>query len=139
MPVACYSLIMYLSIGFNIILFVALLAILIKYFMLKREDREFEAEIQRRLQTSVDVDRGQVGDFSIGSLEDLLAEDERRPLLQSQIIRRVPNQQTSSNASSVVSDDTFVHHRPPAYMHMKTFKPETEKQKETKDENETKV
>jgi len=122
------------------IFFVALLAILIKYLKLKREDREFEAEIQRRLQTTVDVDRfaGRVGNFSIESLEDLLAEEnERQPLLQSQIIRRPP-QATYSNASSI-SDNTFLTHKPPEYMNMKTFKPEPEKSKETKDTNETKV
>ncbi len=142
MPVSCHSLIMYLSIGFNIILFVALLAILVKYFKLKREDREFEAEIHRRLHTSGDVDRfaGRVGDFSIESLENLLAEEnERAPLLQSQIIRRQTQQQTHSNTSSVVSDNTFLNHRPPPHMSMKTFKPETTKENQTTDINETKV
>jgi hypothetical protein len=136
MPITCHSVVMYSSVGFNFLLLVALVTVLVKYFKLKREDREFEAEISRRLHTPhVDPVRGIVGQFSIGSLENLLAidENERAPLLnrsQNQIIRPSRSQQNYSNASTV-SDDTFLNHRPPDYMNMKTFKPEPEKPKQT--------
>jgi hypothetical protein len=130
LPVSCHSVVLYLSLTFNVLLLIALITLLFQYLKVKREDREFEAEIQRRLNPIVRVDRmrGQVGAFSLGSLEDLLqTENEHEPLLQSQ--RR--NRQNISGASyqfqvrsneSSVSDDTFLRHRS-EYMFMKTFKP----------------
>jgi hypothetical protein len=71
-PISCHSLLMFLSLGFNVLLLVALLSVLFSYWKLKREDREFEAEIERRLGGPVNRFTGQVGHFSIGSLESLL-------------------------------------------------------------------
>ncbi len=139
-PITCHSIVMYSSIGFNLLLLFALVTVLVKYLKLKREDREFEDEISRRLDTThVDRFRGTVGHFSIGSLENLLAidENERVPLLnrsQNPIIRPSTSgaqQQHSYSNASTVSDDTFLNHRPPQYMNMQTFKPEPEKPKQT--------
>ena len=142
---------MYLSLGLNIVLIISLIALLIRYLKLRREDREFEDQIQRSLSTTVPVNRftGQVGAFSLGSLEDLLGglgeQNERQPLLQSgsqhatggrsgpQNVRGARLQETLST-SSTVSDDTFLRHRPD-YKCMKTFKPEAEKSKQTSNEN----
>jgi hypothetical protein len=122
---------MYLSIGLNFIFLIAFITLLIYYLKLKREDREFEAEIQRRLHPSVRVDRftGQVGPFSLGSLDNLLQdhENERQPLLRSaaQTIGGGLGQENPtyhSNESSV-SDDTFLRRRT-ENLSMKTFKPD---------------
>jgi hypothetical protein len=72
LPVSCHSLLMYLSLGFNILLLLALISVLFFYLKLKREDREFEAQIQRSLHPPVNRFTGQVGHFSLGSLESLL-------------------------------------------------------------------
>jgi hypothetical protein len=126
---------MYISLGINIVLLIAFVALLIKYLKTRREDREFEDQIQRSL--TVNRNTGQVGPFSLGSLDDLLnideQRDERRPLLQSMQQRPSAPPENRSNASSV-SDDTFLRHRP-EYMLMKTFKPESrqpEKEEESK-------
>jgi hypothetical protein len=134
-PVSCHSVLLYVSLFFNVALVIGLIILLIKYLKVRREDREFEEELQRRLNPIVRVDRmrGQVGNFSIDSLENLLAEieNERQPLLQATTshttshIRMTRFQTPESNESSV-SDDTFLRNRP---MSMNTFKPEAEKSK----------
>jgi hypothetical protein len=127
-PFSCHSVGLYLSIGLNVLLIIGLIVLLFKYLKLKREDMEFEENVRRSLAPSAPrVDRytGQVGPFSLGSLENLLPDNERQPLLQNQI--RSAGFQTSVSAQSSVSDETFLRHRS-EYMFMKTFKPEAAEQ-----------
>jgi len=120
--------VLYVSLGLNLLLLVALVILVIKYLKLRREDREFEEGIRNALTPTVDRFAGRVGPFSLGSFENLLAnDDENQPLLQGATFR-AGFQTTSSNQSSV-SDDTFLRHRS-EYMFMKTFKPEAEKSKQ---------
>jgi hypothetical protein len=134
-PLSCHSVVLYLSIGLNFLLIIGLLVLIFKYLKLKREDMQFEEDVRRSLQPSAPptVDRltGQVGHFSLGSLENLLG-DERQPLLgntshRNQLVRGAGFQSTVSNESSV-SDETFLRHRT-EYVFMKTFKPQAEERK----------
>jgi len=123
---------MYSSIGLNLLFVIVIITLLVKYFKLKREDAEFEAEIQCRLTNPIlQVDRvdcftGQVGPFSLGSLENLLGDCEREPLIpiwgRSQNIGINARFQASDSTHSSVSDDTFLRHIT-KHMSMKTFKP----------------
>ena len=103
LPVACHSLLMYLSLGLNVILVLAFFSLLASYYKLKKEDRDFEAQIQNSLRRPI-VNRftGQVGPFSLGSLEDLLNEhNERAPLIGTdpQNVRERRGFQNTSNVS----------------------------------------
>jgi len=95
---------------------------------LRREDREFQDEIQRSLQPSAPptVNRltGQVGMFSLGSMESLLNSDdnERRPLIAAQSFQSTRVHTSYSNPSPM-SDEVFLRQRS-EHVVMKTFKPE---------------
>jgi hypothetical protein len=96
---------------------------------MKKENREFESEIQRRLQPSVDRFAGRVGPFSLGSMEDLVNEiseelGERQPLIgnENTIRSRVVHTFQNASTSESVSDEAFLRHRS-EYMFMSTFKP----------------
>jgi hypothetical protein len=135
-PTSCHSVLLYLSVGLNVVLIVSFLVLLFYFLKIRKENRQFDEQIRRALQPQVNRFTGQVGMFSIDSIENLLEEtdrllaesDERQPLIQNrfQNMRRaaqVRELQTpgASNQSSV-SDDTFLRHRS-EYMFMSTFKP----------------
>jgi hypothetical protein len=137
LPVLCHSTLLYVSVGLNVLLIISVLALLFYLFKLKKENGQFERQIQRALHTEVNRFTGQVGNFSIESIENLLEEtdrllaesDERQPLLANRNQNTDPRvqaqvlQRSGSNESSV-SDNTFLAHRAD-YMLMSTFKPET--------------
>jgi hypothetical protein len=134
LPVSCHSVVLYLSLVLNIFLIIGVIALLIKYFKDRRSHRQFQTEVEQRLNPVVRVNRftGQVGNFSLTSLENLLAEDEnerrneRLPLIPSTSNSRMSGMRRSQSNESTVSDNTFLRNRP---MSMKTFKPEAEKSK----------
>jgi hypothetical protein len=130
-----------------VLFLITLLLLLFFYIKLKREDREFEDAIQRTLEPRVNRFTGQVGPFSLGSLQSLLNEpDEREPLLATSQAQNISSGSAQgfvhvhrSSNESTISDDTFLRHRS-EYMIMKTFKPTSEQNRTQRSQiDETKV